>query len=94
MDLSDSRVVSRLIIKHLSFRVDHDRFRLRTRRGQIGGGSQQRLQLLNPVHAVHGPVGEDVVHHGHGLGQGHWPRPRGHAGGVGGSWGQLTHTWG
>ena len=39
--------------------------RLRAGGGQIGGGRQDVLQLLYPVHPVKVPVGQNLVHHLH-----------------------------
>ena len=61
--------------------VHHQRLRLRTWRSQVGRSRQERLELLNPVHAVYVAIGQDLIHHGHGLGQGDraWARG-GHTG--------------
>ena len=86
VDLGDDNISSRkcLIVilwesvysvssSYLSFWVHHQRLGLGAGGGQVGGSREQGLQLLDPVHAVHGAIGQDLIHHGHGLGK--WHRP-------------------
>ena len=67
-DLGDDDVSRR---EGLSLGVHHDgpAWRLWAGGGQVGGGRQDVLQLLYPVHPVKVPIGQDLVHHLHGLGQ-------------------------
>ena len=86
VDLGDDNISSRkcLIVllwesvffvfsSYLSFWVHHQRLGLGAGGGQVGGSREQGLELLDPVHAVHGAIGQDLIHHGHGLGK--WHRP-------------------
>ena len=70
--------------------VHHHRLGLRTGRGQVGRSRQEGLELLNPVDAVYVAIGQDLIHHGHGLGQ--WDRAGAGGGhtGRGGWWPGLA----